>query len=231
MGESLLDRTRLVVYSLARTITVKAALMSATVLKEPTAMMPVRDWFVRNRVRLSVVIFTGFIVAAVLLGIRPHNVINFRDPVVGVGLLLVVSGVLIRTWAAGTLRKREVLVQDGPYKFIRHPLYLGSFLLTTGFFILCGVTLVLVLLVAPIFFAYVFAIRDEERFLANKFGADWAQYSARVPALIPWRIPSSANLAWTYHQWVRNREYQAMLASIGGLAGLYTWWALTVHGG
>jgi protein-S-isoprenylcysteine O-methyltransferase Ste14 len=204
--------------------------MSASVMNEPAAM-PIRDWFVRNRVRLSVVLFTAFVVAALLLGIRPHNVFNFRDPVVGAGLLLVATGVLIRTWAAGTLRKREVLVQDGPYKFIRHPLYLGSFLLTTGFFVLSGVTFALVLLVTPIFFAYVFAIRHEERFLADKFGADWTQYSARVPALIPWRIPGSMNLAWTYHQWARNREYQAMLASIGGLAGLYAWWVLTVQGG
>ncbi len=204
--------------------------MSASVMNEPVAM-PIRDWFVRNRVRLSVVLFTIFVVAALLLGIRPHNVINFRDPVVIAGLLLVVSGVLIRTWAAGTLRKREVLVQDGPYKFIRHPLYLGSFLLTTGFFVLSGVTIGLVLMITPIFLAYVFAIRHEERFLADKFGADWTQYSARVPALIPWKIPNSMNLAWTYHQWSRNREYQAMFASIGGLAGLYAWWALTVQGG
>lgn len=194
------------------------------------AVSPVRDWFVRNRVRLSVVLFTGLIVAAVLMGVRPHNVINFRDPVVIIGLVLVVVGVLIRTWAAGTLRKREVLVQDGPYRFIRHPLYLGSFLLTTGFFVLCGVTLSLVLIVVPIFFAYVFAIRHEERFLAEKFGAEWTAYSARVPGLIPWKAPRSINLAWTYHQWARNREYQAMLASLGGLAGLYAWWALTVTG-
>lgn len=194
------------------------------------AATPVRNWFVRNRVRLSVVVFTGMIVAAVLLGVRPHNVVNLRDPVVIVGLLLVAAGILIRTWAAGTLRKREVLVQDGPYKFIRHPLYLGSFLLTTGFFVLCGFTLTLILIVAPIFFAYVFAIHHEERFLADKFGEEWKVYSARVPGLIPWKIPSSMNLAWTYHQWARNREYQAMLASIGGLAGLYAWWALTATG-
>lgn len=193
-----------------------------------TAATPIRDWFVRNRVRLSVVLFTSFIVAAVLLGIRPHNVFDLRDPVVLAGLFLVGGGILIRTWAAGTLRKREVLVQDGPYKFIRHPLYLGSFLLTTGFFVLCGVTLSLVLIVTPIFFAYIFAIRHEERFLAEKFGEQWTQYSARVPALLPWKAPRSINLAWTYHQWVRNREYQAMIASAGGLAGLYAWWALTV---
>jgi protein-S-isoprenylcysteine O-methyltransferase Ste14 len=198
-------------------------------MSAPAATL-IRDWFVRNRVRLSVVLFTSFIVAAVLFGIRPHNVINVRDPIVIAGLLLVGMGVLIRTWAAGTLRKREVLVQDGPYRFIRHPLYLGSFLLTTGFFVLCGVTLSLVLIVTPIFFAYLFAIRHEERFLAERFGAQWAQYSARVPALIPWKAPSSINLAWTYHQWARNREYQAMIASLGGLAGLYAWWALTVSG-
>lgn len=199
-------------------------------MSSPVVAAPVRDWFVRNRVRLSVVLFTGLIVAAVLLGVRPHNVFDLSDPVVICGLLLVTMGILIRTWAAGTLRKREVLVQDGPYKFIRHPLYLGSFLLTTGFFVLCGVTLSLVLIVVPIFFAYVFAIRHEERFLAEKFGGEWVLYSSRVPALVPWKAPKSINLAWTYHQWARNREYQAMLASVGGLAGLYAWWALTVTG-
>jgi protein-S-isoprenylcysteine O-methyltransferase Ste14 len=196
-----------------------------------SAATPVRNWFVRNRVRLSVVLFTGLIVAAVLLGVRPHNVINLSDPIVMAGLVLVIAGVLIRTWAAGTLRKREVLVQDGPYKFIRHPLYLGTFLLTTGFFVLCGFTLALILIVVPIFLAYVFAIHHEERFLAERFGGEWATYSSRVPALVPWKLPTSVNLAWTFHQWARNREYQAMLASMGGLAGLYAWWALTAMGG
>jgi protein-S-isoprenylcysteine O-methyltransferase Ste14 len=199
---------------------------SAASKNEPPPRTPVRDWFVRNRVRLSVVLFTSIIVAAVLMGVRPHNVVDLDDPVVIVGLTLVVCGVLIRTWAAGTLRKREILVQDGPYKFIRHPLYLGSFLLTTGFFVLCGLTLSLILIVVPIFLAYVFAIRHEERFLADKFGQEWVNYSGRVPGLLPWRMPSSVNLAWTYHQWARNREYQAMLASAAGLGGLYAWHVL-----
>lgn len=189
---------------------------------------PIRDWFVRNRVRLSVVIFTTIAVTAIAMGVRPHDVLDVDNPVVLTGLLLVFFGILIRTWAAGTLRKREVLVQDGPYRFIRHPLYLGSFLLTTGFFVLCGLTLSLILIVIPIFVAYVFAIRHEEKFLAERFGDEWKAYAARVPGLVPWKLPSSVNLAWTYRQWARNREYQAMLASIAGLAGLYAWRAFIV---
>src|SRR5688572_13869675 len=48
------------------------------------------------------------------------------------GLALALAGVLLRGWAAGYLEKGRKLAQDGPYSFLRHPLYDGSFLIALG---------------------------------------------------------------------------------------------------
>ncbi|HCJ66451.1 MAG TPA: isoprenylcysteine carboxylmethyltransferase family protein, partial [Elusimicrobia bacterium] len=50
-----------------------------------------------------------------------------------VGIEIAFFGLLIRFWAAGYLRKSEELCISGPYAYVRHPLYLGSFLLGFGF--------------------------------------------------------------------------------------------------
>ena len=48
------------------------------------------------------------------------------------GAVLFALGAAVRTWAAGHIRKREVLAVTGPYAYTRNPLYFGSFLMACG---------------------------------------------------------------------------------------------------
>src|SRR5262252_5105745 len=47
--------------------------------------------------------------------------------------MLVAMGCLLRSWAAGYLLKGKRVAVGGPYAFIRNPLYVGSFIIGTGF--------------------------------------------------------------------------------------------------
>src|SRR5207244_4469684 len=49
------------------------------------------------------------------------------------GLMLILAGVAFRLAAYGCIKKHEVLATSGVYSLCRHPLYLGSILLTMGF--------------------------------------------------------------------------------------------------
>ena len=49
------------------------------------------------------------------------------------GAVLALAGLAVRFWATGYLSKNERLTREGPYRHLRHPLYLGTWLIATGF--------------------------------------------------------------------------------------------------
>src|SRR4051812_44106105 len=82
---------------------------------------------VSRRVPISVMLFTALVLLDLfVIGTRPRDVLNLADPIAALALLLIVAGLFVRSWAAGTLRKRRELATTGPYAWIRHPLYFGS---------------------------------------------------------------------------------------------------------
>lgn len=77
------------------------------------------------------------------------------------------------------------LVQDGPYRFVRNPIYTGMF----GMLVATGLTVSpwLPLLCASAIFligTYI-RVRIEERLLREAFGPKFDDYKGKVPALIP----------------------------------------------
>jgi protein-S-isoprenylcysteine O-methyltransferase Ste14 len=91
-----------------------------------------------------------------------------------------------KQWAlAARLVEGHTLIQDGPYRFVRNPIYTGMFgmLLATGL----AAGRWIPLLVAIVLFAsgtYI-RIRSEERLLRQAFGSEFEEYARNVPALIP----------------------------------------------
>ncbi|MGA7850857.1 MAG: isoprenylcysteine carboxylmethyltransferase family protein [Terriglobales bacterium] len=91
-----------------------------------------------------------------------------------------------KQWAlAARLVEDHTLIQDGPYRFVRNPIYAGMFgmLVATGL----AMTQWTPLLVASVLFiagTYI-RIRSEERLLREAFGAEFEEYARNVPALIP----------------------------------------------
>lgn len=83
--------------------------------------------------------------------------------------------------ASGQPLKTEPLQISGPYRWVRHPLYLGWMLALFGAARMTGDRLVFAVLTS----AYlVVAIPWEERSLQQSFGADYARYAAQVR----WRV-------------------------------------------
>lgn len=132
------------------------------------------------------------------------------------GTVLVFAGAALRTWGAAYLspevmRDRalhgEALVADGPYRFVRNPLYLGLLLTTLTLALLMppsGAMVSLALLV-------VFQMRlifAEEAYLTGQLGQAYADYCARVPRLLPALRPRTTASGAQAH-WV-----QAALAEI-----------------
>jgi hypothetical protein len=108
-----------------------------------------------------------------------------RPLLAALGLAVALAGAIVRMYASGFIVKNQELATDGPYRFVRHPLYTGNILLVVGFALAgsrwWGVPLALLFF----WFYYPTAIEYEDRKLRRIFGAAWEQWSARTPALLP----------------------------------------------
>jgi protein-S-isoprenylcysteine O-methyltransferase Ste14 len=76
------------------------------------------------------------------------------------------------------------LITNGPYAFVRHPIYLGIVLAALGGLALYR-TWTLVFLLANALGVLALRGRREEEALAAEFGASWAEYSRSVPFVMP----------------------------------------------
>ena len=111
------------------------------------------------------------------------------------GVALGVSGLALRLWAVMTLRERytrTLLIQEhhtiesnGPYRWIRHPGYLGSLLCFAGVALASANLIVLLASIAATFAAYSYRIKVEDQMLIAALGPAYAEYRKQVGALVP----------------------------------------------
>ena len=115
-------------------------------------------------------------------------------PLYWAGTALVAAGLAFSIWARRhlganwsatiTLKEGHVLVRTGPYRWVRHPIYTGLLLAILGTALSrndwCSL-----LGFAIITAAFIRKLSIEERWMLGAFEAEYRQYQANVPALIP----------------------------------------------
>ena len=143
---------------------------------------------------------------------------------VAAGLAIALLGQVFRIYAAGYIFKNKQLATTGPYALVRHPLYLGNFLILMGF-VLASANLY-VLLGVIIFFLvwYPAAVTYEDGKLERIFGDEWREWSSNRRAIIPGRF-RWADLkpgGWdTYQSLIRNGELPISLYLLS--CGIWLW--------
>jgi protein-S-isoprenylcysteine O-methyltransferase Ste14 len=129
------------------------------------------------------------------------------------GASIAAAGEAIRIWAAGHLEKSREVTTSGPYRFTRHPLYVGSGVITIGFVIASRSWLVALLAAVYLALTYTAAIRREEAFLTEQFGAAYPDYKAG-------RLGGVAR-TFSLERAMRNREYRAVAGILLAFAILW----------
>ena len=182
----------------------------------------VATWFALWRVRL------GYLVAIlVLFFARP----NPRS--IAIGAAIGVFGLWLRAYAAGFLKKQEVLTTTGPYAFTRNPLYFGSSILAAG--AAWAMHSWISAAALGVYFAVVYYVvmRREEGELRGHFGDDFERYAKRVPLFFPRLIPVKSvgedPGSFSFPQYKKNHEHQASLGFVLLLVLLLGIWALRLH--
>lgn len=135
-------------------------------------------------------IFAGVFVLGLLLN-RFAPPVGLASAVRLLGWALVVAGIgalglpaLVTMRRAGTspnpARPVTAFVANGPYRFTRHPMYLGMAVVYAGAALSANVVWVLVLLPVAMALIERGAMMREEEYMAQKFGESYRAYTRRV---------------------------------------------------
>ena len=151
----------------------------------------------------------------------------FAKPDIGtvvIGLAMAIVGQVFRIYAAGFIFKNKQLASTGPYALVRHPLYLGNFLILIGFTLAAANLYVAIGVVVFFVIWYPAAIAYEDSKLENIFEEEWREWSKNIRAIIPGRFRWSDLKAdgWdTYQSLIRNGELPISLYLLS--CGIWLW--------
>jgi len=129
--------------------------------------------------------------------------------VIVLGALAALAGAILRVWGTAYLGYATVhhgdmqagaVMADGPYRYMRNPLYLG------GWFMMIAVSLLMppsgaLFTVVLLTIFYLRLILGEEAFLASQLGQPYEEYLRAVPRLIP-RLRASLPPAGNKAHWL-----------------------------
>lgn len=144
-----------------------------------------------------------------------------------IAILISMSGFLIRAYSIGTTpsgtsgrntkeQVAEALNKKGIYSIVRHPLYLGNYLIWIGI-VIFTFNIYYIIIVSLAFWLYYERIMfAEERFLERKFGEEYLKWSLKVPAFVPaFKNFRKSEIPFSIKTVLR-REYSGFLAIIFG---------------
>jgi protein-S-isoprenylcysteine O-methyltransferase Ste14 len=155
--------------------------------------------------------------------VHPHSIMTMSDPWGIVGLVLVLLGIYTRSWAAGIIHKTQTLTTVGPYSLMRHPLYVGSFLIALGFLTIIGDVWNFVIILGLLVPLHTRKAMREERNLSKKYGEQWTAFAARTGPFYPKKSPVGTLSPWSFPQWFHNKEFGALLTGMAGLVVMELW--------
>jgi protein-S-isoprenylcysteine O-methyltransferase Ste14 len=189
------------------------------------SLIPVGKIVFANRLLLGL-----FVVAIAAFFVRPLYPGNAEEYIVkGISVILVIAGVILRAWAAGCAgnhtRTSNIeagkLATNGPYAFLRNPIYLGSIVLGVGMVGIVGDWRLSPLCFGTFAALYFVIIPAEEEFLQREYPLEYKVYCRNVrrllPRFTPWAEADRTPFAWQ----PALREWQTVIILVSILAFLF----------
>ena len=135
-------------------------------------------------------------------------------------LAIMAVGISIRLWATGYIHKDKEVTTAGPYKLLRHPLYLGNFIEGLGFALFANVWQLTALYVPVFLLVYYKKMKLEEQYLRKEFGDNYDTYQKTTPMFIPdlTKLFQKDAVSFNWHNVSQNREHLNALGVVIVLA-------------
>lgn len=138
------------------------------------------------------------------------------------GALLAFLGQALRLWAWAISRPASRLRINGPYAFIKHPLYVGNYLIALGLLIIFNAPVAYLIVLPSLALLYWRIATEEEIELARKFGDAYGKYRARVSRFLPLQARVLKGDRAIPFDWRRavSKEQESICGLVGGAIGL-----------
>ncbi|HEV3061872.1 MAG TPA: isoprenylcysteine carboxylmethyltransferase family protein [Vicinamibacterales bacterium] len=164
----------------------------------PEATVTVMDFLARFRVAL------GWVFAPLVFILANPSIES-----IFVGTLVGLVGEGIRIWAAGHVNKAREVTTSGPYRYVAHPLYVGSSVMGAGLAIASANPLAAALIALYLAVTLRAAVRSEEAFLRRAFGDQYDLYRRQRSA--------DNGRRFSLAQAMANREHRAVTGLLAAM--------------
>jgi protein-S-isoprenylcysteine O-methyltransferase Ste14 len=151
------------------------------------------------RLRVSL----GFVFGALVLWLAQPTTRSLL-----LGGVLAALGEGLRVWAAGHLNKSREVTMSGPYRWLAHPLYVGSSIMGAGLAIASANVVAAVLVTIYLGAAVTAAVISEEAFLRRAFGERYERYRAASPGVT---ATGDERRRFSVARAMANREHRAAI--------------------
>ncbi len=138
----------------------------------------------------NIALFLAFIASFL-----PDFVIPHQRAILNIGTLILIIGTMFRRYsirvlgkyftAAVTVTTNQPVIEKGPYRWIRHPGYLGGFIMFLGIGLCLGNWLSIAIFIFEIAIVYSKRIQAEEKALLETIGEPYREYMNRTKRFIP----------------------------------------------
>ncbi|MCM8782684.1 MAG: isoprenylcysteine carboxylmethyltransferase family protein [Candidatus Omnitrophica bacterium] len=153
------------------------------------------------------------------------------------GIVIILVGFLFRITARGYKSEKSnngrTLVRDGPYRFMRHPMYFGTFLIGTGIILVLFKWWTFFLFLTVFLLIYMPQIKKEEALLTRCFGNEYLIYCKDVPKYFPdvsrfFKTDVKDGLSFKI-AWV-NKELPSLIGVFAIISMIETWQDMRLFG-
>ncbi len=154
-------------------------------------LLPLREQLLNASTSLWILPALVFIFTRLIDPLR----LPFSDGMQITGALITAAGILLFWWTHSTLGRnwspyiqvniRQTFVDSGPYRWIRHPMYLSVFITGAGVTLLSANWLVGLVFLLPAALLALVRIPAEEALLQAAFGEAYRAYQSRTGRLLP----------------------------------------------
>ena len=129
-----------------------------------------------------------------------------------IGAFVATIGEALRVWAAGHLNKAREVTSSGPYRWLAHPLYVGSSVMAIGLAFASRSVAVAVIAGLYVGVTFTAAVKTEERALREAFGDAYDRYRRQAA------VDGTRHFSW--QRAFANGEHRAIAGLVLALAAL-----------
>ncbi|MFK7872596.1 MAG: isoprenylcysteine carboxylmethyltransferase family protein [Oligoflexales bacterium] len=151
------------------------------------------------------------------------------------GMACIGLGELVRiysvSWIGSVSRTRtrstgQKLISDGPFGFVRNPLYVGNFCIVAGMAVFSNSLWLIAISLGLFCFQYHYIVKYEENLLSQKFGNEFSSYKTEVPRWLPRKTLKLDYLEWPETFTPALKSEKRTLTAILGVIVLLVWKSL-----